>query len=99
MRWLGVVLAVGCVEDRSRAEGDLCWEDIDCVRPLVCDACGYCDTKDGPYVGLKGDEAVEACDERDDASEAGGLVCNDGSVSPTCTTCESGCCSNQGGCE
>lgn len=26
------------------------------------------------------------------------IMCNDGTISPTCTTCGSGCCSHHGGC-
>ena len=29
---------------------------------------------------------------------AGSLVCNDGTLSPTCDSCHSGCCSRHGGC-
>lgn len=28
----------------------------------------------------------------------GTIVCNDGSCSPSCTTCSQGCCSSHGGC-
>ena len=31
--------------------------------------------------------------------ESGTITCNDGTQSPTCTSCSSGCCSGHGGCE
>lgn len=62
------------------------------------------------YIDNDGDGYVD-CDDDDCAfdilcydydgsgsSGSGHVICNDGTVSPTCTTCTSGCCSGHGGC-
>lgn len=41
----------------------------------------------------------EYCYDVDDGGSSGGfLLCNDGTRSPTCDSCNTGCCANHGGC-
>jgi hypothetical protein len=96
--------AGGCIENGSRTEGHGCWNSEDCRGSLVCDPCKKCRREGFVTVGLKGREADEACDEvhaieQAEEAEAGDtIVCLDGEPSPTCTTCERGCCEGHGGC-
>ena len=69
----------------SQASGAACQKDRDCALGLGC-ILEICDASGAGSGGGGG-------------GGGGGLVCNDGTISSTCTTCSSGCCSDHGGCD
>lgn len=78
----GGLLLASCVEDGTREIGESCWEDADCDGADLWCEAGTC-----------------ALWDPSDAEGGGAYItCKDGTKSPTCTTCSSGCCSGHGGC-
>ncbi|MCA9489144.1 MAG: hypothetical protein KC621_04460 [Myxococcales bacterium] len=68
--------------DRTRELGESCVEDYDC-KTEQCDQA----------------ECVPNTHNDGGGGDGGGtIICNDGTRSPTCTSCSSGCCSGHGGC-
>jgi hypothetical protein len=101
-------------EDGSREHGKSCFEEVDCGEDMYCDdwECLYSDgSRELGQSCIWDKECIEeagqtiACvDEvcgyyvEDNDGGGGTIICNDGTRSPTCTSCDSGCCSGHGGC-
>lgn len=91
---VAVVAASACIEDGTKDYEEYCWKDEHCVEDLVCYE-NACLTEEEA-------DAAEALSGGGGGGGGGGgnsgILCNDGTRSPTCTTCTSGCCSGHGGC-
>jgi hypothetical protein len=101
LRWTLPLLAlVGCYEDGTRELGEACYESVDCVEGLLCDnIVEVCyDPKAGKPLGGGGGGGGGGAGGGDDDTCWECITCNDGTRSPTCTECSSGCCSGHGGC-
>jgi hypothetical protein len=77
--------SAACIDDNTVSTDGACYEGPDCMDDLKCVDCGVCAAS----------EAVADCGD----DEGGGYItCNDGTKSPSCTSCNSGCCSGHDGC-
>lgn len=110
-----LVLSSCKYEDGTREHGQWCGETADCVdEDLECrGTCLYPEgsrqlgescASDDECTDESDNDVFIYCDEYGEGvcttdSVGGNIVCNDGSVSPTCTECDAGCCSGHGGCE
>lgn len=96
-------------EDGSREHGDSCGRDEHCADGLQCSLWSCLlpegSVRDGRYCVADSecmdedsfcDPDIDEC--RREPDNEGGITCNDGTRSPTCSTCSSGCCSGHGGC-
>lgn len=91
-RLLALLLALGaCIEEGTKEHDEYCWKDEHCVETLLCYE-NVCLTQDEA-------DAEEAAADAGGGDGNTGILCNDGTRSPTCTTCTSGCCSGHGGCK
>jgi len=89
MRFLTIFVLTSCIENGTRENYEGCWADADCVDDLECYEL-ECLTKSQANYQREQDE---------DRDGGGNIVCNDGTRSPSCTTCSSGCCSGHDGCD
>jgi hypothetical protein len=97
------ILARGPVREwfyRTEGGEEFCCEQShDCATAesaLVCTVCEGSQCSSIPEAPCEGSGGGDG----DGGGGGGGTIfCNDGTRSPSCTTCDAGCCSSHGGCE
>lgn len=89
-----------CMSDMLCAECGVCAYEEDLAD---CNQNGIADGQEDPLEGAPGGDPSPTGGggggtDDDPATVGGYIVCDDGTVSPTCTECTTGCCSGHGGC-